>query len=46
VMTAHIVYPALDDTHPATLSRAILGFGEPATFGFGLAWGLMRRPRR
>jgi len=28
------------------LSRAILGFGEPATFGFGLAWGLMRRPRR
>jgi len=24
VMTAHIVYPALDDTHPATLSRAIL----------------------
>jgi DNA-binding winged helix-turn-helix (wHTH) protein len=27
------------------LSRAILGFGEPAVFGLGLAWGLMRRPR-
>lgn len=24
VMTAHIVYPALDDVHPATLSRRIL----------------------
>lgn len=24
VMTAHIVYPALDDAHPATLSRAIV----------------------
>ncbi|MDV6374922.1 glycoside hydrolase family 3 protein [Deinococcus sp. ZS9-10] len=24
VMTAHIIYPALDDTHPATLSRRIL----------------------
>ena len=28
------------------LSRAILGFGEPAAFGLGLAYGLMRRPRR
>jgi DNA-binding winged helix-turn-helix (wHTH) protein len=27
------------------LSRAILGFGEPAAFGLGLAYGLMRRPR-
>ena len=27
------------------LSRAILGFGEPAAFGFGLAFGLMRRFR-
>jgi len=27
------------------LSRAILGFGEPAVFGLGLAYGLMRRPR-
>ena len=27
------------------LSRAILGFGEPAAFGFGLACGLMRRSR-
>jgi beta-N-acetylhexosaminidase len=25
IMTAHIVYPALDREHPATLSRAILG---------------------
>jgi DNA-binding winged helix-turn-helix (wHTH) protein len=28
------------------LSRAILGFGEPAAFGLGLAWGLMRRSSR
>ncbi|MEO5822542.1 MAG: transcriptional regulator [Vicinamibacteraceae bacterium] len=27
------------------LSRAILGFGEPAVFGLGLAFGLVRRPR-
>ena len=27
------------------LSRAILGFGEPAAFGLGLAYGLMRRSR-
>ena len=27
------------------LSRAILGFGEAAAFGLGLAWGLMRRSR-
>jgi hypothetical protein len=27
------------------LSRAILGFGEPAVFGLGLAWGSMRRSR-
>jgi DNA-binding winged helix-turn-helix (wHTH) protein len=27
------------------LSRAILGVGEPAAFGFGLAFGLMRRFR-
>ena len=28
------------------MSRAILGFCEPAAFGLGLAWALMRRPRR
>jgi DNA-binding winged helix-turn-helix (wHTH) protein len=27
------------------LSRAILGFGEAAAFGLGLAFGLLRRPR-
>lgn len=25
LMTAHVLYPALDDAHPATFSRAILG---------------------
>ncbi|MDQ3171445.1 MAG: hypothetical protein M3Q55_15020, partial [Acidobacteriota bacterium] len=28
------------------VSRAILAFGECAAFGFGLAYGLMRRPSK
>ena len=35
----------LGESTPGTVTRIVIGAGEGLLFGFGLAWGLTRRPR-
>ena len=35
----------LGEPTPGTVTRVVIGAGEGLVFGFGLAWGLTRRPR-
>jgi hypothetical protein len=35
----------LGETRPGVLTRTVIGAAEGAVFGFGLVWGLTRRPR-